>query len=151
MNTKCDLCAAGFPLNGYIHYGTQSLGMIPDTRCKARPPLTELPWGILESKTLLHIEGPDGEHVCSLPKKGRAVAESIIKAHDRSLAATPTPDAGEDGELLEWMTNAHLSAEEYADLIECFKWAGKTYPDVRSALRAAKSNPPSAGAEGGKS
>lgn len=30
----CDLCAAGFPKKQSTHYGTQSLGMIPNTTCR---------------------------------------------------------------------------------------------------------------------
>jgi len=32
----CAMCDRGFPLNGRHHYGTQALGMIPDTICEKR-------------------------------------------------------------------------------------------------------------------
>lgn len=88
----CNLCAQGFPLNGYIHYGTQALGMIPDTRCKSRLPLTELPWGTLDGRgSLVHIEGPDGEAVCSIPKGRRELADHIVKTHNDSLCQKAMP------------------------------------------------------------
>lgn len=33
----CQLCVTGFPIEDGYHYGTQALGMIPSTRCKATP------------------------------------------------------------------------------------------------------------------
>lgn len=33
----CDLCHRGFPLKDGVHYGTQSLGMIPSTPCAYQP------------------------------------------------------------------------------------------------------------------
>ena len=36
--TGCALCNVGFPKNRDEHYGTQSLGMIPNTACTALPP-----------------------------------------------------------------------------------------------------------------
>lgn len=42
MNPSCFLCEKGFPRrDDGIHYGTQSLGMIPDRRCEA------LVWGMM--------------------------------------------------------------------------------------------------------
>lgn len=35
LNGACFLCEKGFPIQGGIHYGTQSLGMIPSTLCSA--------------------------------------------------------------------------------------------------------------------
>jgi hypothetical protein len=37
--TKCNLCEQGFPLVGDDHIPTQSLGMIPVTRCRKLPPV----------------------------------------------------------------------------------------------------------------
>lgn len=77
------------------------------------------------------------------------------------LSATPTPDAGEDGELLDFLQANHdwiLCAEtDPAGTFSCGSngnfqnWATKV-PTVREAIRsacAAKSNSPSAGADGG--
>lgn len=33
IEAGCDLCDKGFPVEAGDHYGTQSLGMIPTTRC----------------------------------------------------------------------------------------------------------------------
>lgn len=43
-------------------------------------------------------------------------------------------------ERMDWLTNAGLSAEEYADLIQCFRWAGKNYADVNAAIDTARGN-----------
>lgn len=37
----CPECEKGFPIEEGEHYGTQSLGMIPTTRCRALPPAPE--------------------------------------------------------------------------------------------------------------
>jgi outer membrane murein-binding lipoprotein Lpp len=36
-NGKCFLCEKGFPVQNGVHYGTQSLGMIPSTLCATAP------------------------------------------------------------------------------------------------------------------
>lgn len=42
-------------------------------------PTTVPEWSVLEGKTLIHIEGPDGVPICSLPKKRRGNADLIAE------------------------------------------------------------------------
>lgn len=41
VNGACFLCEKGFPIKDGVHYGTQSLGMIPSSLCATTPPPTE--------------------------------------------------------------------------------------------------------------
>jgi hypothetical protein len=77
----CTLCQTGFPLNPRgFHYGTQSLGMIETTPCRATPPLL---YGRSES-----IEGMLWWAVYQSPSRGdfrRDCAVAYFLRHDDAV------------------------------------------------------------------
>jgi len=95
----CDLCAKGFPLKDGQHYGTQALGMIPETPC-ARGVRVDA-----DALEALLREHDEAVRQWALWKQGQGPLGPLVKRADRAkeaihaliAAGVNTPDGGRDG------------------------------------------------------